>query len=134
MKDTRHHLAEIIAEKTLHITNKDDLAKEIAAYLLYEKETSGLESLIRDIMQYRADKGYLEAVVVSVSSLGDQVISDVEDLLRKEFPRAKNVVVTEKRDPGLVGGVRIDLANEQLDMSVQSKLNTFKRLTALERN
>ena len=134
MKDTRHHLASIVAERTLHITNKDELAKEIAAYLLHEKETSGLESLIRDVMQYRANKGHLEAVAVSVSPLTEQVLDDIELMLKKEYPNARNVVITEKRDPTLVGGLRVDMANEQLDMSVQSKLNTFKRLTALERN
>jgi hypothetical protein len=34
----------------------------------------------------------------------------------------------------VVGGVRIELANEQLDLTVQATLNKFKHLTALERN
>ncbi len=134
MNNTRHHLAEVIAEKTLHIKDRELLVKEVAAYLLHEKQTEGFESLIRDIMQYRADKGYIEAVAVSAHPLTEQVIKDIEQLLQNEFPGAKGVVVSQKIDSDVVGGLRIDLANEQLDLSVKAKLNTFKRLTALERN
>lgn len=134
MNKTRHHLASVIAEKTMHITDMTLLTQEIAAYLLEEKQTDGLESLVRDIMQYRANHGLVEAVAVSAYPLTDQVMNDVEQLLKNEYPRAKSIVVSQKRDPDVVGGIRIDLANEQLDLSVKAKLNTFKRLTALERN
>jgi F0F1-type ATP synthase delta subunit len=30
----------------------------------------------------------------------------------------------------VIGGVRLSLANQQLDLSVESKLNKFKQLTA----
>jgi F0F1-type ATP synthase delta subunit len=34
----------------------------------------------------------------------------------------------------LVGGVRIEMANEELDLTVRSKLNTLKRLTSVRSN
>lgn len=133
MNTSRHHLAEVIAEKTIHIKDEKMLAKEIAAYLLDEKQTNGFESLIRDILQYRADHGYVEVNVVSASPLNEIVISDVRNILKSEFSDAKSIVINQKHDDSVVGGIRIDMANEQLDMTVKSKLNTFKRLTALER-
>ncbi len=130
MKQTRHHLAEIIGKRTLTIKDTDLLAKEIAAYLLYEKQTSELDSLVRDIMQYRQDQGLVEAVAVTVSELPDKVIDDIEEMIEANHSDAKSVVISQRRDPGVVGGLRLDFANEQLDMSVKAKLSRFKQLTA----
>jgi F0F1-type ATP synthase delta subunit len=134
MKQSRHHLAAVIGEKTLHISDTGLLAREIAAYLLDEKHTGELDSLMRDIIAYRAEHGAVEAVAASTSPLSDEVLADIKTLLEREYPKAKQVIVREKRDDSVIGGVRIDLPNEQLDLTVKSKLSTFKRLTALERN
>jgi F0F1-type ATP synthase delta subunit len=134
MKESRHHLAQVIGEKTLHVTDSKLLAREIAAYLLNEKQTSNLESLIRDIIAYRADHGAIEAIAASTSPLSTTVLEDIRQMLQSEYPEAQSIVVREKRDDSVIGGVRIDLPNEQLDLTVKSKLSTFKRLTALERN
>ncbi len=134
MTQSRHHMAEVIGEKTMHISDTKQLAGEIAAYLMAEKQTHQLQSLIRDIIQYRSDHGIVEATAVSVSPLPAEVMKDVQTLLETEYPQAKHITVRQRQDADVVGGIRIDLANEQLDMSVQSKLNIFKRLTAHERN
>lgn len=134
MKQTRHHLAAIIGEKTLHIQDSKELAYEIAAYLLHEKQTGELDSLLRDVMQYRADHGAIEAIAVSANAVPDDVLTDVRDLLKREFPTAKQHIVRSKIDSDIIGGMKIDLPNQQLDLSVKSQLNKFKRLTALERN
>jgi F0F1-type ATP synthase delta subunit len=130
MKQTRHHLAEVIADKTINTSNEKQLAKEIAAYLLDEKQTSSLDSLIRDIMQCRAEKGVVEATAVTVSGLPENVINDVRSLVKEHYPDAKEVIINQAKDDDVVGGLRLDFANEQLDMSVKAKLNKFKRLTA----
>ncbi len=134
MKQTRHHMADIIGERTMHITDDKQLAREIAAYLLHEKQTGQLDSLIRDIIQYTAEHGIVEATTVSVSELPADVIADVRELLADQYPSAKHITIRQSHDDSVVGGLRVNLANEQLDMSVQAKLNKFKRLTAHERN
>lgn len=133
-KIMRSDLAVVLAERTLNISDSQLLAREIAAYLLTQNRTADLESLLRDIMQYRADKGIVEAVAIGAHELGDQVLADVREVLKQEYPNAKQVIVRERHDPSLVGGVRVKMANEQLDMSVHAKLNAFKRLIATERS
>jgi F0F1-type ATP synthase delta subunit len=133
-KIARTELAEALAERTLHMDDPKLLAKEIAAYLLIENRTADLQSLVRDIMQYRMDKGMVEAVALSAHELGEQVLDDVRVVLEQEFPDSKTVIVRERRDPDLVGGVRVKMANDQLDMSVQAKISRFKRLIATERS
>jgi F0F1-type ATP synthase delta subunit len=129
-KVSRHHLAEVIAERTVHVSDTKELAREIAAYLLIERRKADLESLLRDIMQYRANRGIVEARVVSAHDLTSQVKDDVEAILKDEYPDAKTLLLRSKLDESVIGGIRLELANEQLDMTVRSKLDTFKRLTS----
>jgi F0F1-type ATP synthase delta subunit len=130
----RQELAEIIGERTLHITDRQKLARSIAAYLAAERRHVDLSSLMRDVMQYRIDHGIIEAVAVSAHELNDTVIKDVKDLLKDHFPHAKKILVDTRIDETVVGGIRIELPRENLDLSVKAKLNLFKRLVAEERN
>jgi F0F1-type ATP synthase delta subunit len=131
---TRKDLVEVIGERTMDVRDKDALAKAIAGYLADERRTVDLGSLTRDIMQYRLEHGIVEAVAVSAHELTPEVIKDIKDMLKEHFPDSKHIMVDTRIDESLVGGVRIELPRENLDISVRSKLNLFKRLVAEERN
>lgn len=134
MKTPRHILSGVIAERTMQIIDPSILGREIAAYLLAERRTADLESILRDIMQIRSEHGILEAEVVTAHEVQPNVLNEIKQLLQDAYPKAKNIHLTGRLDPSVIGGLRIDLANEQLDMTVASKLATFKRLTAGEIN
>ena len=127
---SRRHLSEVIGERTMHVRGTKELAREVAAYLLDTRETADLESLIRDIMEFRANHGIVEAVAVSAHELNNEIVRDIKRILKVEYPRAKSITVTNRLDPSVVGGVRVELANKQLDLTVREKIDTFKRLTA----
>ncbi len=132
MKTPRHILAQAIAERTLGVRDEKLLAREIAAYLLEQRRVNELESILRDIMQYRADHGILEAEVVTAHDVSPAILSEVKQLLQAAYPKAKTVHVATRQDTSVVGGLRVDMPNEQLDMTIQDKLATFKRLTSGE--
>lgn|SRR5690606_31599972 len=125
---TRSELAEIIGEKTLHISDTKKLVRSVAAYLAEMDKPVDLDSLMRDVMQYRLEQGIVEAVVVSAHPLTPQVITDVKSLIKEHLPGTKSIKIDTRIDESLVGGVRIELPHEALDLSVRSKLNLFKRL------
>ncbi len=129
---SRLDLAAVIGERTLHIKDVRTLSAAIAAYLLEQRRTADLESLIRDIMQYRMDHGHLEANIVSAHPLPAVVLKDVTQILNQQYPHMKELNLDAQLDENVVGGVRIELPNEQLDLTVRSKLDTFKRLTTGE--
>ena len=131
---SRLELAEIIGKHTLNVEATDELKAAIAAFLIEEKISDELDSLMRDVQAYRASQGYLEATVVSAYPLNDVVRKDVQDLLKQEFPDAKKISLNERTDPSVIGGVRIEMAGEELDLTVKAKLNTFKRLTAARKD
>lgn len=130
MQIARRHLAEVIGERTLHVRDTKQLAKAVAAYLLDTKETDELESLLRDVMEYRTENGIVEAVAVSAHELTSHTVKELETILKREHPKAKSVNIITRQDPSVIGGVRLEMANEQLDLTVREKIDTFKRLTA----
>ena len=127
MTYTRHNLSTVIGKKTLNITDRKALVNEIAAYLLEENLTADLDSIMRDVMQYRLENGIVEAVVVSAHELSAVDMKDIEELLKAEYPTAKSYVIDQRYDPDVIGGVKIDLPGAQLDLTVFEKLSVFKR-------
>lgn len=127
MSSTRQDLAQVIA--THKGDNTKQLAREIAAYLLEKRQTASLESLLRDIMAYRESEGNVEASVTTAHDLSPQLLEEIEQLIKAGKPGAKKVNAYSAHDPSVVGGLKVRLANEQLDMTVRAKLDTFKRLT-----
>ncbi len=98
------------------------LSREIAAYLLGEGRTGELDSIMRDVMQIRADRGLVEVIAVDAFPLTDQVYKEITTLLHDILPDAKDIIISERRDNTIVGGTRLILANQQLDVSVRCKI------------
>jgi F0F1-type ATP synthase delta subunit len=129
VKQPRSKISNYIAETSLKDGVSKKLGKEIAAYLLYENRTSDLDSILRDVRQNWADNGQVEVIAVSAFKLSDKVIIDIKKQISKLYPNAKKIIVTEQHDPSVIAGVRLELANQQLDLTVLSKLNKFKQLS-----
>lgn len=130
MKQPRHEIATAIARRSLATSDVAKLGDEIAAYLLLTRRTGELDSLLRDIMQYRADHGIVEVIAVSAYPLSDKVKHDIEAQVRSLYPEAKEIIISHRLDSTVISGVRLEFANQQLDLSVRNKLNKLKQLTA----
>ena len=131
IKSPRSRLAAIIAERCQQSAGSKELSQEIAAYLLAEGRTGELDSILRDVMQYRADRGIVEVAAIDAHPLSDSVKTDITALIKGLYPTAKQIIISEQIDTSVIGGVRLELANQQLDLSIRSKLNRFKQLTAI---
>ena len=129
IKAPRSRLAAIIAERCQQPAGSKELSQEIAAYLLAEGRTGELDSILRDVMQYRTDHGIVEVAAINAHPLSDSAKSDIENLIKGLFPNSKQIIISEQIDTSVIGGVRLELANQQLDLSIRSKLNRFKQLT-----
>jgi len=129
MKQPRHKISSFIASDSLKNGVSKHLGKEIAAYLLSENRTSELDSILRDVQQDWANAGIVEVIAVSAFDISTKVRSDIVAEIKKLYPDAKKIIVTEQYDPSVIAGVRLELANQQLDLTVQNKLNKFKQLS-----
>jgi F0F1-type ATP synthase delta subunit len=129
MKVSRTRIAGVIADRTLKDGVSSEFSAEIAAYLLSERRVGQLDSLLRDVQAAWAEAGQVEVTATSRYPLTSEVKADIKVRLDKLYPAAKQMTITEVRDPEVIGGTRLSLANRQLDVSVRAKLNKFKRLT-----
>ena len=130
MKTPRTRISSTIADRTLKNGSSAQLAKEVAAYLLAENRVGELDSILRDVQADWAKAGYVEVLAASAFPLSADVRANITKQVKSLYPDAKQVIVTEVPDPTVIGGVRLSLANQQLDLSVEAKLNKFKQLTA----
>jgi F0F1-type ATP synthase delta subunit len=128
MKTSRKALADVICRQTLsgHFGSKQVMS--VAAYLLEAGQTGALNSLLRDVQADWASRGVIEVVATSAHELTNQVISDIEQEVRKVYPHAERIVVTRQLDPDVVGGVRLSFVEYSLDLSVAGDLQKFKTL------
>jgi F0F1-type ATP synthase delta subunit len=129
MKTPRTRIAQAIADQTLKSGDSKAYAKQIAALLLSERRVGELDSLMRDVQADWAEAGYVEVLARSAYPLTAEVKSDIAKRVKTLYPVADKVVVTEVRDASVVGGVRINRSEQQLDLSIEAKLNKFKQLT-----
>ena len=129
MKTPRTRIAEAIAAHTFYSGVTKGYSKQIAALLLDDGRVGELDSLLRDIQTDWALHGYVEVLARSAHPLSDSVKKDIKHEAKKLYPKADKIIVTEISDQSVIGGVQISVANQQLDLSIEAKLNKFKQLT-----
>lgn len=127
MKAPRTRLAKLIAERTLKQGVSKRFDKEVAAYLLSEGRVNELDSLLRDVQADWAEAGHVEVLARSAYPLTAPVKADIRREVKKVHPSARRIVINEVIDPDMVGGVRLNLPNRQIDLSIRAKLNRFKQ-------
>lgn len=128
MKASRTRLAQFVAERTLKQGVSRQFSEEVAAYLLSERRTGELDSLLRDIQADWAENGHVEVVATSARLLSAAIKADITKQVKALYPKAEKIVINEVHDPAIVGGVRLALPNQQLDLSIRGTLNRFKQL------
>jgi F0F1-type ATP synthase delta subunit len=125
----RSNLAEyIVASVEDNMTSKK-LAKNVAEYLLDTRKASELESVLRDVVNLRAAKGFVEVDAYSTHKLSDSAIKDIKTTVKNHYDNTKTVVVNNLIDEDLVGGVKLYIGSDRLDLSIKNKLNKFRELT-----
>jgi len=119
---SRRQLAQRTAQRLRAGDAKSGVLRELAAYLIDSKRTSEADLVVRDIERQLAGAGVVVGTVVSARPLNDQARTAVDALIKHHYGTASQVVLRERVDPGLVGGVRLELPGRQLDASVKAKL------------
>jgi len=130
MKQSRIKLAQVIADRSLSKGSTRQLSRQIAAFLLTERRVGELDSLLRDVQADWAETGHVEVLVSSAHGLTAAVKRDIKERVSKLYPKARQIIITEVHQPDIIGGVRLNVVDRQLDLTIRTKLQTFKRLAA----
>lgn len=128
MKQARVKISQVIAKQALDNQLDSQSIKKIAAYLLNERRTSELSSIMRDVQEVWAEAGRIEVLASSAHDLTGELKQRINTQVRQFYPNAKKIIITEIHDPSIIGGVRLNLPGRQLDLSIEAKLNKFKQL------
>jgi F0F1-type ATP synthase delta subunit len=120
---SKSQLAEVIVQWSSAFRNKN-LAHEIAAYLIHERRTGELESIMREVQRIRETQGVVEANVTTAFPASPKIKQHIKMLLGTD-----NVVLNEIVDKNVIGGVRVETSDTYLDLTVRNRLERFKNMT-----
>jgi F0F1-type ATP synthase delta subunit len=129
MKQSSTKIANFIAQRTLHGTNKH-FSREVAAYLLSNHQVDELNSIIRDVQSDWAKVGIVDVMATSAHPITPAIEAQIRREVKHFYPKAKRIIVNPQQNPDIIGGVRLNFANRQLDLSIEAQLNKFKQLTS----
>ena len=133
MKYNRLELAQIIYSQTLNSTSTKQLAQEIAAFLLSNNLTDQLDSIIRDVKLIRQQNGILDVKVISRFPLNQLMLSNINNLLKQYYNNVKEILIEPIIDINIIGGVRLEMADSSLDLSMSNQLKSLLSLTKQKR-
>ena len=96
-------------------------------HMAFERRREGLLLSLPAAFQQREDElsGTVQGVVECVRELGQTEMSDLEKSLTAEFK--KTVVLTQRKNPDLVGGVRIFVGAYMIDRSLSGRMEDLRR-------
>lgn len=133
-KDLRVMLSSPIVnnEKKMSVLNKVFGGKigELSLKFIQLITKKGREGALMDIAYayeqlYLEHKNILKAEVLSVDGISDTVRTKVKELVAKAYN--KEVLLEEKVDPELIGGLILTVSDKQVDASIRSQLDKLKR-------
>lgn len=127
---SRRTLARKLVQKLLSEPQRSDYWMRTAAAYLVEHSMTGQASLLmNDIAHELAVQGdLLNADVTSARALPEPVVRRLTDYLKAQTG-AKTVVIEQRTDPSLKGGLVVRTADSQMNVSIRSALRQLSALS-----
>ena len=122
---SRRSMAEYVANGLAEGKSKKLLLQQLAAYLIDTRRTSELELIIRDIEFSLAEKGIVQASIVSAFDLSAETKKALEAFVKTKT-KATQVSLSNMVDPSVLGGVKITIPGRELDQTVARQLTVLK--------
>lgn len=118
---SRRELAEAIIVLSGRMSGQR-LSEAVAAYLMSQRRSSELDAIMREVSRLREQRsGVIEVTATSARPLDAGIRKTITDILQ-----TKNIVINEVVDPTVLGGVRLESSEVQLDLTVRDRLNQLK--------
>lgn len=121
------------AELLYEITDKDDrdqigeAVKDFAQFIVNNNDSFKVSKVIRKFQEIWNEKnGIIEAEVESASQLDESIKQMLSEYIL-ELSKAKKVVIKEKTDKELLGGVVIRYKDKILDGSLKTRLTELNQ-------
>ena len=124
MKKSISKLAEITAAK-INGNNTQDFAKALWSELQKQKKLGQMENLLFQVKEkIAAKKNELSACVYSVEPLNEQDLKLIQERLEDKYK--SKVDLTNLTDKNILGGIKIKIQDEMIDLSWRGQLNQLR--------
>jgi F0F1-type ATP synthase delta subunit len=120
---SRRKLADQAARRIADGESKTTVLRELAAYLIDSGRKHEADLLVRDIVTALIARGNVVGTVVSARPLTDEAKKTIDSFVKHHYADVKSVVLRERVDETVIGGMRIEFADKQLDATVANKLD-----------
>lgn len=127
MKLSRGELAEVLYGLVKDTADHRQVAQDIAQYLVAERRTNELDTLLREVERLRFER---EGIVEALATTARPLSETVKQLIREAFGAKTRVV--EREDKNLVGGVYVQTLDKRLDLSVRGQLSKLKNTNGIK--
>lgn len=119
--------------KIIYIASKgkkeEDLTKfveEVFQFLVKQKLVNKSSIILNKLENiFNEEEKIIVAKLYSVKELSTEIKNKIKDFIIERYD-AKQVFFLEKHDPKLIGGLKIEIRNEIIDLSVSNKLKNLK--------
>ena len=95
---------------------------EVAAYLVDTKRVKEADLIARDIEEKLLAYGTAVVTAVSARPISAELTDMIEQYVKAHYNNVRTVYINKAIDTSLLAGVRIELPDKQLDLSVKAKL------------
>lgn len=99
-----------------------DVAAEIASVLLEERRSRDVAAVLRATEKELVARGKVQVTVTSANEVSDAVKMKLAELLNVENPLFDTVI-----DKSVIGGVKAQAGEKQIDLTARARLNKFKQ-------
>ncbi|GBG74233.1 hypothetical protein CBR_g17944 [Chara braunii] len=101
-------------------------------FLALLAENGRLEELNRIVGHFSdllmAHRGEVKATITSPLELTTQEITDLKSALQARLEPGKKLLLSQKVDKSIIGGLVIELGDKMIDMSIRTKMNRLRSL------
>ncbi|MCX6809844.1 MAG: F0F1 ATP synthase subunit delta [Candidatus Berkelbacteria bacterium] len=124
MKKSISKLAEITASK-INFQNVGDFAKALWFELQKQKKLGQMDNLLVQIKEkMSASNNKLSAYVYSMEVLNEQDLKLIQKRLEEKYE--SKVDLTSQTDKNILGGIKIRVQDEMIDLSWRGQLNQLR--------
>ena len=123
-----NNLARAIYESSQGKDGADlDLVVKNTVKLLSEKHMIGKSKELLERLEKLVDKGdeLIRAKISSKTKLEKKTIEEIEEFIKKRY-KIKNSVLVFETDEKLIGGIKIEVGDEIIDITLQNKIHKLK--------
>jgi F-type H+-transporting ATPase subunit delta len=121
-KISRRKLSQYVAQRIAAGDPLPEVMRELGAYLIDSRRQRELELIVRDIEAALLKSGIAIADTTSARALTEAAQKEITAMIKANYSGITQVALREHIDPAVIGGVKIELPDRQLDATVRTKL------------